>query len=59
MRDSYYSLSNKGIYETYDYAEFLKNNEEFKESIKYYTEILKNIPFRLFMKKKYLVQGEE
>ena len=43
MRDSYYSLSNKGIYETYDYAEFLKNNEEFKESIKYYTEILKNI----------------
>ena len=31
------------MYETFDYAEFLKNNEEFKNSIKYYSEILKKI----------------
>ena len=28
------------MYETFDYAEFLKNNEEFEDSIKYYTNIL-------------------
>ena len=29
--------------ETYDYAEFLKNNEEFESAIKHYTDILKVI----------------
>ena len=33
----------KGVYETFDYAEFLKNNEEFEDSIKYYTNILNQI----------------
>ena len=33
----------KGVYETFDYAEFLKNNEEFESAIKHYTDILKVI----------------
>ena len=33
----------KGIYEIFDYAEFLKNNEQFIESIKYYTQVLEKI----------------
>ena len=33
----------KGLYETFDYAEFLKNNERFEEFIKYYTIILNKI----------------
>ena len=43
LKNSFNSLPNKDIYEIYDYAEFLKNNEEFKESIKYYTEIKNQI----------------
>ena len=43
MKKSYEDLSDKGIYETFDYAEFLKNNNEFENSIKYYTNILKKI----------------
>ena len=30
---AYNNLASKDIYETFDYAEFLKNNEKFKESI--------------------------
>lgn len=37
---AYNDLKLKGVYETLDYAQFLKNNEEFESSIKYYTEIL-------------------
>ena len=36
----YDNLIKKEIYETFDYAEFLKNNEKFKESIKFYSEII-------------------
>ena len=43
LKKSYNELAYKGIYETFDYAEFLKNNEKFKESIEYYSEVLKNI----------------
>ena len=43
LTESFYNLPIKGIYETFDYAEFLKNNEKFKESIKYYTNVLKKI----------------
>jgi hypothetical protein len=32
MSKAYNNLANKDIYETFDYAEFLKNNEKFKES---------------------------
>ncbi len=37
---SYNNLLNKGIYETFDYAEFLKNNEKFEDSIIYYSRII-------------------
>ncbi len=40
FKDSYDSLFIKGVYQTFDYAEFLKNNEKFNKSIKYYTKIL-------------------
>jgi len=43
IREAYSSLINKDIYETYDYAEFLKNNEKFKESIPYYGKIIKKV----------------
>ena len=43
LSNSYYGLKTKGIYETFDYAEFLKNNEEFEKSIIYYTKILNKI----------------
>ena len=42
LKDSYNKLTSKGIYETFDYAEFLKNNEEFEKSIVYYSQILNN-----------------
>ncbi len=40
---SYNEIKNQGIYHTFDYAEFLKNNEEFNEAIIYYSKILNNI----------------
>ena len=43
LKKAYEELPKKGIYETFDYAEFLKNNELFEESIIYYTNILKVI----------------
>ncbi len=43
LSDSYDNLVNKEIYETFDYAEFLKNNEKFRESIKFYSEIINKV----------------
>ena len=43
LSDTYNNLVNKEIYETFDYAEFLKNNEKFKESIKFYSEIISKV----------------
>ena len=43
MTDAYNSLSSRDIYETFDYAEFLKNNEKFKDSILYYSKVLNQI----------------
>ena len=40
LNNSYNSLINKEIYETFDYAEFLKNNEKFEKSIPLYTNII-------------------
>ena len=40
LTKSYNSLSSKEVYETFDYAEFLKNNEKFEESIPFYTSII-------------------
>jgi len=41
--DAYKDLINKEVYETFDYAEFLKNNEKFEQSIAYYTNVLDSI----------------
>ena len=43
LRDVYKNLDTKDIYEIFDYAEFLKNNEKFKDSIPYYSKIIDNI----------------
>jgi len=43
VRNTYNDLNNKNIYQTYDFAEFLKNNEKFDESINYYTQIINNV----------------
>jgi len=43
LSDTYDNLVKKEIYETFDYAEFLKNNERFKESIKFYSEIISKV----------------
>ena len=40
---SFNNLKFKGVYETFDFAEFLKNNQEFDTAIKYYTETLNKI----------------
>ena len=40
---AYNNLANKDIYETFDYAEFLKNNEKFEESIFYYTKVINEV----------------
>ena len=38
--DAYEDLNIKEVYETFDFAEFLKNNEKFEKSISYYTSVL-------------------
>ena len=43
VSNSYNNLANKDIYETFDYAEFLKNNTKFKESIYYYTKVINEV----------------
>ncbi len=43
VSNSYNNLANKDIYETFDYAEFLKNNAKFKESILYYTKVINEV----------------
>ncbi len=43
LSKAYNQLPNKGVYETFDYAEFLKNNEDFLNSVNYYTQILSQI----------------
>ena len=41
--NAYESLIKKEIYETFDYAEFLKNNDKFEDAISYYTSVLDDI----------------
>ena len=43
LKKSYNSLLKKEIYETFDYAEFLKNNEKFEESIALYTNVIEKV----------------
>ena len=43
INNTYEKLSKKNIYQTFDYAKFLKNNEQFEDSIILYTKIIKKI----------------
>jgi tetratricopeptide (TPR) repeat protein len=43
MSKAYNNLASKDIYEIFDYAEFLKNNEKFEESILYYSKVIDEV----------------
>ena len=43
LKASFLKIRNPKIYEIFDYAEFLKNNEQFQDSIKYYSEVIASI----------------
>ena len=40
LKKSFEKIVNPTTYEIFDYAKFLKNNEKYKESIKYYSKVL-------------------
>ena len=44
LKKSYSNLNTPNVYQTYDFAQFLKNNEKFEQSIKFYSKVLQNIP---------------
>ena len=43
LEKSYKNLNSPNVYQTYDFAQFLKNNEKFKKSILFYSNVLQNI----------------
>lgn len=43
IKNTFEKLSKKDIYETYDFARFLKNNDQFEEAINTYTSIINKI----------------
>ncbi len=43
ITNTYEKLSKKNIYQTFDFAKFLKNNEKFDDAIEIYTQIIKKI----------------
>ena len=43
MSDSYDKLNYKNVYDTFDFAEFLKRNKKYERSIKLYTNIIQSI----------------
>ncbi len=43
ISDTYYNIPEKNIYQTFDFAEFLKDNDQFDESIKLYSEVIDKI----------------
>ena len=38
-----YLNNSPNVYQTYDFAQFLKNNKKFEKSISFYSNVLKNI----------------
>ena len=44
LKKSYDNLNTPSVYQTYDFAQFLKNNEKFEQSIKFYSKVLQSIP---------------
>ena len=43
LTNAYEKLPEKSIYEKFDYANFLKNNDQIEDAIKFYTEIIQTI----------------
>ena len=43
LKNNFQKLKNPSIYQIFDYAEFLKNNEKYEESIQHYSEVLTRI----------------
>ena len=43
LKKNFQQIKNPSIYQIFDYAEFLKNNEKFKKSIQYYSEVIKKV----------------
>ena len=43
ITNTYKDLENKDIYETFDFAKFLKNNEKYEDAITYYTKIISKL----------------
>ena len=43
LEKSYKNLNSPNVYQTYDFAQFLKNNQSFEKSIRYYSKVLENI----------------
>ena len=43
LEKSYDNLNSPNVYQTYDFAQFLKNNEKFEKAISFYSKVLKNI----------------
>ena len=46
LKKSFEKIEDITTYEIFDYAEFLKNNEKYEESIKYYSEVLSLIEIK-------------
>ena len=44
FKKSYNNLNTPNVYQTYDFAQFLKNNEKFEQSIKFYSKCIKTYP---------------
>ena len=43
LKKNFQQIKNPSIYQIFDYAEFLKNNEKFKKSVQYYSEVIKKV----------------
>ena len=43
LENSYKNLNSPNLYQTYDLAQFLKNNQKFDKSINYYSKVLLNL----------------
>jgi len=43
LEKTFQKIKNPTTYEVFDYAEFLKNNEKYQESIKYYSKVINTI----------------
>ena len=52
IKNSFSKIKNPKIYEIFDYAEFLKNNDQYKDSIKYYSKLI------LLIDKKHNLYGQ-